>query len=189
MDKVQIGPQTLVYPMPAMLVGSNVDGKPNFMTVAWGGIANGDPPMVSLAIRHQRHTLKGIKQNMTFSINIPSTDQARETDYCGIVSGSRANKAETCHFQVFYGTVASAPLIAQCPVNLECRALHILNLGSHSLVIGKIEETYVSANCLTDGKPDVAKIKPLIYVTSPASRYQGLGQVVAKAFHVGKEIG
>lgn len=188
MDKVQVGPQTLIYPMPAMLVGADVDGKPNFMTVAWGGIANGDPPMLSLAIRHTRHTLKGIKQNMTFSVNIPSADQARETDYCGMVSGSKTDKTDKCRFQVFYGTVSSAPLIAQCPVNLECRALHILNLGSHSLVIGKIEETYVSASCLTNGKPDVAKIRPLIYVTGPATRYQELGNVVAKAFHVGKDM-
>ena len=36
MDKLQMGPQTLLYPMPAMLVGANVDGKPNFMAVAWG---------------------------------------------------------------------------------------------------------------------------------------------------------
>jgi len=188
MDKVQIGPQTLIYPMPAMLVGANVDGKPNFMTVAWGGIANGDPPMLSIAIRHTRYTLKGIKQNMTFSVNIPSIDQARETDYCGMVSGSRKDKVNTCHFQVFYGTVASAPLVAECPVNLECRALHILDLGSHSLIVGKIEETYVSAKCLTAGKPDVAKIRPLIYVTSPAARYQGLGEVIAKAFHAGNEM-
>lgn len=188
MDKVQMGPQTLVYPMPAMLVGANVDGKPNFMTVAWCGIANGDPPMLSLAIRNQRHTLKGIRQNMTFSANIPSTDQVKETDYCGIVSGSRANKAETCRFQVFYGTLGTAPLIAQCPVNLECRALHFLDLGSHSLIIGKIEETYVSPNCLTDGKPDVAKISPLTYVPGPATRYQGLGDVIGKAFNIGKEL-
>ena len=188
MKKVQIGPQTLLYPMPALLVGANVDGKPNFMTVAWGGIANGDPPMLSLAIRRTRHTLKGIKQNMAFSVNIPSADQARETDYCGIVSGSKADKTDICGFQVFYGTLSNAPLVDQCPVNLECGVLHILDLGSHSLVIGRIEETYVSAGCLTNGKPDVAKIRPLIYVTSPASRYQELGNTIAKAFRVGKEM-
>lgn len=80
MGKALMGPQTLVYPMPALLVGANVDGKPNFMVVAWGGIANGEPPMISVAIRHQRYTLKGIRQNMTFSVNIPSVDLVKETD-------------------------------------------------------------------------------------------------------------
>jgi len=183
-----MGPQTLIYPMPALLVGANVDDKPNFMAVAWGGIANGEPPMISVAIRHQRYTLKGIKQNMTFSVNVPSTDVVKETDYCGIISGAKVNKAQVCRFKVFYGRLDKAPLIEQCPVNLECKVVHILDLGSHSLVIGQIEETHVSDNCLTDGKPDVNKIKPFIYTTSPAIQYQALGKVIAKAFNIGKEL-
>jgi flavin reductase (DIM6/NTAB) family NADH-FMN oxidoreductase RutF len=188
MGKILMGPQTLIYPMPALLVGAKVDDKPNFMAVGWGGIANGEPPMISVAIRHQRYTLKGIKQNMTFSVNVPSTDMVKETDYCGIISGAKANKAEVCRFKVFYGKLDNAPLIEQCPVNLECKVVHILDLGSNSLVIGQIEETHVSDSCLTDGKPDVNKIKPLIYTTAPASQYQALGKVLAKAFSIGKEL-
>jgi flavin reductase (DIM6/NTAB) family NADH-FMN oxidoreductase RutF len=188
MGKVALGPQTLVYPMPAMLVGADVGGRPNFMAVAWGGIACSDPPMISVAIRHARHTLKGIKQNRVFSVNIPSVEQVKETDYCGMVSGSRIDKVEACRFKVFRGRLASAPLIEQCPVNLECSVVQILNLGSHSLVLGKIEETHVAEDCLTKGKPDVDKIKPLTYVTSPAARYQGLGEVVGKAWSVGKRL-
>jgi len=188
MGKILMGPQTLIYPMPALLVGANVDDKPNFMAVAWGGIANGEPPMISVAIRHQRYTLKGIKQNMTFSVNVPSTNMVSETDYCGIISGAKFNKAQVCRFKVFYGRLDKAPLIEQCPVNLECKVVHILDLGSHSLVIGQIEETHVSDNCLTDGKPDVSKIKPFIYTTSPANQYQTLGKVIAKAFNIGKEL-
>ena len=137
MGKITMGPQTLIYPMPALLVGANVDGKPNFMVVAWSGIANGEPPMISVAIRHHRYTFEGIRQNMTFSVNVPSTDMVMETDYCGIISGSKANKAEVCQFRVFYGKLGSAPLIEQCPVNLECKVVHILDLGSHSLVVGR----------------------------------------------------
>ena len=66
--------------------------------------------------------------------------------------------------------------------------MHILELGSHSLVVGRVEETHVSESCLTDGKPDVNKIKPLIWVTSPARHYQAFGEVVGKAFSIGKEL-
>jgi flavin reductase (DIM6/NTAB) family NADH-FMN oxidoreductase RutF len=188
MGKIQFGPQTLLYPMTALLVGANVDDKPNFMALGWGGIVNMEPPMISVALRYQRYTLKGIKQNMTFSVNIPSTDLVKETDYCGIISGAKVNKAEVCRFKIFYGKLNSAPLIEQCPVNLECKVMHIMDLGSHSLVIGQIEETHVSDSCLTDGKPDVNKIKPFIYTTSPANQYQAFGDIVAKAFSVGKEL-
>jgi hypothetical protein len=87
-----------------------------------------------------------------------------------------------------YKKLGSAPLIEQCPVNLECRVVHMLDLGSHSLVIGRIEETHVSEDCLTDGTPDVNKIRPLTFVTSPAARYQALGELIAKAFSIGKEL-
>jgi flavin reductase (DIM6/NTAB) family NADH-FMN oxidoreductase RutF len=183
-----VGPQTLIYPMPVLLVGAKVDDKPNFMAVGWGDIVNGEPPMISVALRHQRYTLKGIKQKMTFSVNIPSTDLVKETDYCGIISGAKVNKAKVCRFKIFYGKLNSAPLIEQCPVNLECKVMHILNLGSHLLVIGQIEETHVSDICLTDGKPDVNKIKPFIYTTAPASQYQAFGGILAKAFSIGKKL-
>jgi len=188
MSKIAMGPQTLIYPMPVLLIGSNVDDKPNFMAVAWGGIANGEPPMISVAIRQTRHTLKGIRQNSTFSVNIPSADMVREADYCGITSGSTVNKVEVCRFKVFYGKLGDAPLIEQCPINLECKVMHILDLGSHSLVVGRIEESHISERCLTNDKPDVNKIKPMSYIRSPATQYQALGEVLAKAFSIGKEL-
>jgi len=188
MGKILMGPQTLIYPMPVLLIGAKVDAKPNFMAVAWGGIANSEPPMISVAIRHSRHTYRGIRQNLTFSINIPASAMVREADYCGITSGSEVNKVEVCRFKVFYGKLGNAPLIEQCPINLECKVMHILDLGSHALVVGRIEETHVSESCLTDGKPDVNKIKPMSYIMSPATRYQALGEVLAEAFSIGNEL-
>lgn len=188
MNKIIMGPQTLIYPMPALLVGAIVNDKPNFMTVAWSGIANGEPPMISVAIRRTRYTLRGIRQNLTFSVNVPSTDMVRETDYCGLTHGSEVNKVEVCQFKVFYGELGNAPLIEQCPINLECKVAHILDLDSHSLVVGRIEETHVSEDCLTNGEPDVNKIKPLSYIRAPAERYQALGKVIAKAFSIGEEL-
>lgn len=189
MSKILMGPQTLTFPMPALLVGANVDDKPNFLVVAWAGIASDTPPMISVAIRQSRYTHKGICQNMTFSVNVPSIDFIKETDYCGIVSGSKVDKTQVCQFNVFYGKLTNAPLIEQCPINLECRVVHILDLGSPSFFIGQVEETHVSENCLTDGNPDVNKIRPFIYSEDPiALQYLAFGQVLAKAFNIGKEL-
>ena len=187
MGKTKIGPSALIYPMPTVLVGAEVDGKPNFLAIAWCGIANGEPPMVSVAVRPQRYTLKGIKQNETFSVNVPSVDLVKEADYCGVRSGANVDKVAACNFKIFYGKVEKAPLIEQCPVNLECRVVHMLELGSHCLIVGRIEETHVSDDCLTDGRPDVDKIRPFIFV-SPPRHYQAFGEVVAKAFSVGLEL-
>ena len=186
MNKILMGPQTLIYPMPALLVGANVNGKPNFMAVAWGGIANGEPPMISVAIRRTRYTLKGIRQNLTFSVNVPSADMVREIDYCGLTHGSQVNKVEVCRFKVFYGDLENAPLIEQCPVNLELKVVQTLDLGSHELVIGRVEETHVSEECLTDGRPDVTKVRPFIFTT--AREYYAFGEMIATAFSVGRDL-
>ena len=188
MKKTSMGPQALIYPMPALLIGTNVDDKPNFMTVAYSGIVNAEPPMISISIRHNRYSFKGISQNMAFSVNVPSVDSMIETDYCGIESGYKSNKAEVCRFQIFYGKLKNAPLIEQCPINLECNVVHILDLGSHVLIIGRIEESYISNDCLTGGKPDIEKISPLIYVRTPNQEYATFGQVMGKAFSIGQQL-
>ncbi|MBN1690386.1 MAG: flavin reductase family protein [Dehalococcoidia bacterium] len=188
MEKVKMGAQPFVFPMPAFLVGANVEKRPNFMTVAWSGIACGEPPMISVAIRHTRYTLKGIEHNMSFSVNVPSVEQAKEVDYCGIITGAKVDKAAVCKFDVFYGKLETAPMVRQCPVNLECKVEHMLDLGSHVMIVGKIEEVYVSGECFTADQPDVKKIRPLLWTTLPANVYQGLGDVVAKAFKVGLQL-
>ena len=188
MRKVTMGTQILFYPLPAVLIGTVVEGLPDFMVAAWSGVAANDPPAVTVGIRPSRHTHKGILQNMAFSVNIASVDMVAELDYCGITSGSKVNKVDICKFKLFYGKLANAPLIEDCPVNLECRVAHMLDLGSHSLVVGKIEETHITEDCLTEGKPDVDKIRPFIYVTNPARQYRAFGPVIAKAHSIGEKL-
>ncbi|MFC2038824.1 flavin reductase family protein [Chloroflexota bacterium] len=187
MAKVEISPSRLMYPRPTLLVGANIDGKPNFMAVGGGGVANAEPPMIAVPIRHHQFTLEGIVQNSTFSVNTPSADMVKETDYCGVVSGRTVDKVKDCGFEIFYGNLETAPLIEQCPINLECRVVNILNLGTHSFVIGEVKGSFVSENCLTDGKPDVNKIKPMIF-NLESGEYSAFGEFVAKAFSIGLEL-
>ncbi len=189
MKKITLGPQTLVYPMPAFLVGANVGERPNFMTAAWSGIAASTPPMITVALQHHRYTLKGIRQNGAFSVNVPSAELAGATDYCGMVSGTTTpDKAKECNFTVFYGKLKNAPLIEQCPVNLECKVVHLLTLGSHTLVIAQIEEVHISEDCMTDGQPDPAKIDPLMYIAGAHKDYFRIGERIGPAFKIGMEI-
>jgi len=188
MSKIKFGPSTLAYPMPAFLVGADVSGKPNFLAAAWGGIACGTPPMVSIAIKHERYTLKGIKETGVFSVNVPPVSLVAETDFCGIVTGARYDKTAICGFKVFYGELNTAPMIEQCPVSFECSLEQMPDLGSHVLVIGRIIQTFVSEECLTEGKPDVNKIQPFLYSSGAAQEYLAFGSHIAPAFKKGKEV-
>jgi flavin reductase (DIM6/NTAB) family NADH-FMN oxidoreductase RutF len=82
----------------------------------------------------------------------------------------------------------NAPLIEQCPVNLACKVEHILELGTHHLIIGQVMETHISDNCLTDGRPDMKKIQPFIYGMGSPSEYYALGNSIGKGFSIGKEL-
>jgi flavin reductase (DIM6/NTAB) family NADH-FMN oxidoreductase RutF len=187
MAKITLRPDRYMYPRPTLLVGANVDGKANFLAVGGGGVAGADPPMLGFPLRHERYTLKGILHNMTFSVNTPSIDLVKETDYCGITSGAKVDKVKVCQFEVFYGNLKTAPMIEQCPLNLECRVVHVLSLGKHFFIIGQVEGAYLSEDCMTSGKPDVNKIKPLIF-NIETNEYLAFGEVVAKAYSVGNDL-
>jgi flavin reductase (DIM6/NTAB) family NADH-FMN oxidoreductase RutF len=151
--------------------------------VAFSGVAAHHPPTITISLQPHRYSLKGIKQNMTFSANIPSVAQLKEADYCGLVSGSITDKAADCGFKIFYGGLNTAPLIEQCPVNHVCQVLHILSLGSHELIIGKIIETYISEDSITNGKLDIDKARPVISI--PGAKYCIIGDQAGKSFSMG----
>jgi flavin reductase (DIM6/NTAB) family NADH-FMN oxidoreductase RutF len=183
--KTKLGPTTLLFPMPAVLVGTVVAGRVNFMTAAWCGIASEKPAAISVAIRRNRLTLEGIRGNGEFSINLPSVEEVKAVDFCGIYSGRKEDKSGL--FEVFYGDLEKAPLIEECPLNLECRVLNTLELGTHTLVIGEIVQTHAADSVLRDGAPDPEKVNPLIYCTGRPKGYYALGARVAEAFQAGRK--
>ena len=184
MEKITLEPtmsHAFSFPMPTAIVGTEVAGKPNYMTAAWCTPACASPPMIAVAINHIRHTTLGIEEQNAFSLNIPSTRQVVETDYCGIVSGDKSDKSRV--FTSFYGTL-KVPMAKECPLNVECGLHTSVDLGSHVLYIGKVEGVFADQNCAVDHDPDPVKIDPIIYVRS---KYYHMGKVFADAFLAGKQ--
>lgn len=171
--------------MPVVLVGTNVGGKDNFMTVGWCARANASPPMILCGIGNHHYTSKGITETKTFSINIPSPDLLEKTDYCGLVSGEKTDKSRV--FDVFYGTLKTAPMITECPVNLECRLVQTVPLPTNTLYIGEIVGAYADSRVINEGKPNFPEINPL-FLTMPDNRYWTLGKYAGDAWNAGKPL-
>jgi flavin reductase (DIM6/NTAB) family NADH-FMN oxidoreductase RutF len=182
MDKIPVGPVPYMSVMPTVLVGANVKGKANYMTAGAATIACMAPPMVCVALNKARYTVKGIGENRTFSLNVPSVRQVVEADYCGIVSGAQEDKSTV--FTSFYGRLKTAPMAEECPVNIECRLFRAVDCGSHLLHIGEVVEVHADKACVTDGKPDILKIHPVILAQGS---YFDLGKTVETAFNAGKK--
>ena len=186
MDKVRLAPRTFLYPMPTVLVGANVNGKPNYITIAYCGIAQHSPPMISLASSRLHYTNAGIRENGTFSINIPSEHMVEVTDFIGLNSGKDIDKSVL--FENFYGTLNTAPMIKECPLNLECRLVETVDLkGANELFIGEIVGAYAGDRYLTNGLPDITKIKPIVF-SMHDNNYWALGRHLGSAWKIGKRF-
>ena len=186
MEKINIAPNDkIVYPAVA-LIGAYVDEKPNFMTVSHCESGGLKPPLILFPMNKKRYTLRGIRENRAFSVNVPSCALVEKTDFCGIYSGKKKDKSRI--FKIFFGETKTAPLIEECPINMECKLVHDLTLGSHILIVGEVFRTHVSADCMTDGDIDPHKISPIIYIPR-TKKYHRLGEVIAQGFGIGKESG
>ena len=175
-----------LYPTPTTIVGAIVEGKVNFITIAHIGIVNhARPYLISLSLAKPHHTNAGIKENKTFSVNIPNEDLVVETDYVGIVSGKKTDKSSV--FEVFYGNLENAPMITECPINMECKLYDVYDTPTHDLFIGEIVETYADESVLKNGKVDLARLKPLLFDMS-SIKYWSIGNPVAGCWNIGKQL-
>lgn len=177
MSQLNVGSH-VVPPMPVALLGSLISGKPNFMTVAWVTRVNHEPPMLAVAVNKGHHTAKGIIENKSFSACFPNVAMEEVTDYCGVVSGRETDKAE--QFDVFFGETDTAPLIAECPLNIECKLVQTVELSSNYLFIGEVVSAFSEERYMTDGKLDFKKLD-LLLLTMPDNNYWRFGEQVGKA--------
>jgi flavin reductase (DIM6/NTAB) family NADH-FMN oxidoreductase RutF len=184
-DKLDIGAQGFVYPMPVTLVGADLSVGPSFMTIAWVNRVQHSPPRVAAGLNRRHATNEGIREYGEFSVCIPDVDQVAVTDWCGMESSARgADKAAA--FTVFRGTLEHAPMIAECPLCMECRVHDVLDLGSHELFVGEIVGTWTEERYLDDaGKPDIEAMRPFT-LTMPDNRYWAVGAHIADAWSVGR---
>jgi flavin reductase (DIM6/NTAB) family NADH-FMN oxidoreductase RutF len=187
MSKIELGSDRLLlsYPMPCAIVGAKVEEKVNYITIAWLSMVNPEPPYIAIALNKNHYTNPGIKANKTFSVNIPSSDMAEKTDYCGIVSGRKFDKSGI--FETFYGKLETAPMIKECPLNVECRLVQTVDMPAEELFIGEIVAAYCDESCLTGDTPDLSKINPFVLIMSER-KYRGLGQDIGSAWEMGKKL-
>lgn len=168
--------QHQLYPLPVALVGAKVDDVPNYLVIGYlCPFAFGR--YIFFSLYKKRHTRSGIHQNWTFSVNIPSEDLLKKTHICGSRSGRDMDKSAL--FETFYGVLETAPMIQECPINMECEVTQILDRGDSEGVIGRVIKSYVDEDCLTDNVMDVRKVRPIIWGRSPGDYlYYRLGGVL-----------
>lgn len=181
MSKKLIESQTVLFPLPAVMVScQRKDEKPNIITLAWVGVVCSEPPMVGISIRKNRFSYGIIKASKEFVINVPTQKLLKATDFCGTKSGKNVDKFSETKLTPIKAEKVKAPLIKECPVNLECVVRQILELGSHDLFLGEIVATHIDSEFLdASGKLDVGKMELFCYCPK-AHDYRAVGEALGK---------
>lgn len=144
-------PGNMLYPLPAVMVSCSEEGKgDNIITVAWTGTICTNPPMVYISVRPGRHSYDMIKNSGEFVINLTTKDLVKAVDYCGVRSGRDVDKFEEMHLTREPATHVSAPLIKECPVNIECKVTEIKELGSHHMFLADVAGVNVEKSLLDE---------------------------------------
>ena len=149
--KKTLSPRPWFFPRPVLLVTTrDVGGQDNIITVSWAGVACSSPPMVTISLRQSRHSHATVLATKEFVINIPTSKQRDAVELCGTASGKDTDKFARSGLQKLPASLVAAPLIAECPINLECQVRHVLPLGSHDLFVAEIVKTHAQHAVLRD---------------------------------------
>ena len=172
-------PGNMLYPLPAVMVScKRPDERPNIITVAWCGTICSDPAMVSVSVRKERYSYGIIKETGEFVINLTTEELARSTDYCGVRSGRDVDKFKEMHLTAAPASKVSCPIIAESPVNIECRVVDVKELGSHDMFIAEVVAVNISEEYMTkSGKFDLNNTGLVVY---SHGEYFKLGEKIGK---------
>jgi len=173
------------FPWTQTILGTHFNSKVNFMALDWLTRVNITPAMLGVCVNKNHASHEAILDTGEFSINLPTTEMLEKTDYVGLVSGKRVDKSAL--FEVFYGELKSAPMISECPLTIECKLSQTVSLPTHSFFIAEIINIYIEDEFLTEGKPDVMKLRPFL-LTMPDNNYWAVGENIGKAWSAGKKF-
>ena len=139
MGKREFKPGCMLAPVPAALISCrDKAGNDNLITLAWVGTINSEPPMVSISVRESRHSYKMIQETGEFVINLTTKDMVKMVDKCGVISGAKEDKWKMSGFTKEEALHVNCPVVAESPVNIECKVVEAKNLGSHVMFIANV---------------------------------------------------
>ena len=162
--KFELKPQTALAPVPVVMVSCGTMKSANIISVAWTGIVNSEPPLVYISIRSTRKSYEIIKETGEFVINIPNENLVWQVDFCGTKSGKNIDKFKEAKLQKEKAKLVKAPLIKECPINLECKVKEIKHFSSHDMFIAEIINVNADEEFIENEKLNYSKMNLLSYM-------------------------
>ena len=163
--KKTMKPATLLMPLPTVLVSCGSLEKPNIITIAWTGIVNSTPPMTYISVRKSRYSHDLIAESGEFVINLTTEALTFATDYCGVKSGREVDKFTEMKLTPLAAGEVSCPMIAESPINLECKVREVHEYPSHDMFVAEIVAVHVDEELIDEkGRFEMEKAGLMAYV-------------------------
>jgi len=134
----------LLYPRQVILATSQSGGKSNIITLAWHCPLSSKPPLVGISVGKTRFSHSLISDGRDFVISIPTEGMTDKVLLIGDKSGKDVDKFSETGLTAVKGDVVKAPIIKECPINIECKLVAELDVGDHTLFVGEVVATHVS---------------------------------------------
>lgn len=175
MSKQEWKPGNMIYPLPAVMVSVGDEIDTNIITISWTGTVCTNPPMAYISVRKARHSYKYLMETKEFVINLTTEDLVKETDFCGVQSGRDVDKWSAMGLTKGPAKkLKTAPIIMECPVNIECEVVEVKELGSHDMFLAKVVSVQIDEEHLNEtGKFMLNATGLLVY---SHGEYLGLGE-------------
>ena len=163
--KKSFKPGTLLSPVPAVMVSCGDGEEKNIITIGWTGIINSDPPITYISVRKSRHSHHLIEKTGEFVINLTTEKLAFAADYCGVKSGRDVDKFKEMRLTPESADIVKCPMIAQSPINLECRVIEVKSYPTHDMFIAEIVAMHADDGIVNEkGKIDMCAAGLIAYV-------------------------
>lgn len=163
--KKSFKPGTLLSPVPAVMVSCGDGEEKNIITIGWTGIINSDPPITYISVRKSRYSHHIIEKTGEFVVNLTTEKLAFAADYCGVKSGRDVDKFKEMRLTPESADIVKCPMIAQSPINLECRVIEVKSYPTHDMFIAEIVAMHADDEIVDEkGKIDMSAAGLIAYV-------------------------
>ena len=180
-------PASWIYPQPAIVIATwDKEGHADAMTAGWAGIYDTDK--IGIMLDHRHKTMENIKETGAFTVSMSTVETMAQSDYFGTVSGARVeDKIGKAGFHTVKSEYVNAPVIEEYPLTFECKVEKLIPEGEDFHVVGDIIHILADESILTGGRPDPAKLHPLIF-DGVNGTYLETGKTVGKALKEGRKF-
>ncbi|PPC77108.1 flavin reductase [Pokkaliibacter plantistimulans] len=161
--------KALVVPRPIGWISSlSREGQVNLAPYSAFNMVGYDPNIVMFASAGRKDSLNNIEATREFVCNLATYDLREAVVKTSVPVNHGVDEMQLAGLTSAPSLHVKVPRVAESPAALECQYLQTIPVptldGSepqHFMVLGRVVAVYLDDAILTDGKVDIAKLKPL----------------------------